>query len=101
MPRVKVGQAQPDRKTLDVEIAHLRDLDVSALRARWHTVFRRRPPPHLARHLLYRVLAYRLQAEHLGDLDSEVQRLLDRSGSPEKAGDRAVDLSRCTASLRA
>ena len=29
-----------------------------------------------------------------------VQRLLDRSGSPEKAGHRAVDLSRCTASLR-
>jgi hypothetical protein len=43
-------------------------------------VFRRRPPPHLPRHLLYRVLAYRLQADHLGDLDSESQRLLDRSG---------------------
>jgi hypothetical protein len=47
----------------------LRDLDVGALRARWHTVFRRRPPPHLPRHLLFRVLAYRLQADTLGDLD--------------------------------
>jgi Protein of unknown function (DUF2924) len=45
MPRVKIGQAQPDRKTLDVEIARLRDLDVGVLRARWHTVLRRRPPP--------------------------------------------------------
>jgi hypothetical protein len=33
MPRVKIGPAPPDRKTLNVEIARLRDLDVSALRA--------------------------------------------------------------------
>jgi hypothetical protein len=38
MPRTKIGSAQPDRKTLDLEIAHLRELDVAALRARWHTV---------------------------------------------------------------
>ena len=72
MPRVKIGPALPDRSVLNVEIARLRDLDISELRARWHSVFRRRPPPHLPRHLLYRVLAYRLQAEHLGDLDSEM-----------------------------
>jgi hypothetical protein len=30
----------------------------------------------------------------LGDLDGESQRLLDRSESPEKAGQRAVDLDR-------
>ena len=38
MPRVRIGPAIPDRKTLDAEIARLRDLDVGALRARWHTV---------------------------------------------------------------
>ena len=80
MPRVKIGPALPDAKTLDVEIARLRDLDVGALRARWHNVFRRRPPPHLPRHLLFRVLAYRLQADRLGDLDAESQRLLDGCG---------------------
>ncbi len=64
MPRVKVGPAPP---TLDVELARLRDLDAGALRAGWQNVFRRQPSPHLQRHLLFRVLAYRLQADQLGD----------------------------------
>src|SRR6476646_3080881 len=88
MPHAKNGRLQPDRKAIDVGIARLRELDVGALRARWHTVFGRRAPAHLPRHLLFRILAYRLQADHLGDLDSESQPLLDRSESPEKAGQR-------------
>jgi hypothetical protein len=39
-------------------------------------VFRRVAPPHLPRHLLFRVLAYRLQADKLGDLDNDTRRLL-------------------------
>jgi Protein of unknown function (DUF2924) len=100
MPRVKIGPALPDRKTLDGEIARLRDLDVGALRSRWLNVFGHRPHPHLPRHLLFRVLAYRLQADVSGDLDGESHRLLDRSVSPEDAGQRAVDLDRRTANLR-
>ena len=100
MPRVRIGPAEPDRKTLDVEIARLRDLDVVGLRNRWHAVFGRQASPHLPRHLLFRVLAYRLQADQLGDLDSESRRLLDSSESPEKAGRNAVDLRRRTAELR-
>ena len=92
MPRVRIGPALPDRDTLDVEIARLRDLDIAALRRRWHTVFGRRPPPHLPRHLLFRILAYRLQADQLGDLDDVSRRLLDGSGSPEKAGQNAANL---------
>jgi hypothetical protein len=90
MPRGKIGRTRPDSKAIDVEIARLRDLDVGALRARWHTVFGRRSPSHLPRHLLFRILAYRLQADLLGDLDAESQRLLDRSETPENAGQRAV-----------
>src|SRR5437588_7514257 len=100
MARVKIGAAVPDREAVDVEIARLRDLDANALRARWQAVLGRPAPSHLPRHLLYRVLAYRLQADHLGDLDGESQRLLDRSASPEDAGQRAVDLGRRNTDVR-
>jgi hypothetical protein len=100
MPRVKVGPALPDAKTLDVEIARLGDLDIGALQARWRNLFRRRPPPHLPRHLLFRVLAYRRQADHWGDLDAESQRLLDATASPEDAGKRAIEIKRLTTYLQ-
>jgi hypothetical protein len=100
MPRVVIGPALPDRASLDNEIAHLRDLAVAELRSRWQNVFGRRPHPQLPRHLLFRVLAYRLQADVLGDLDGESQCLLDRSVSPEDAGQRAMELARRTADLR-
>jgi hypothetical protein len=100
MARVKIGPAVPDRETVVAEIARLRELDIGELRNRWHTVFGRRPPVHLPRHLLFRVLAYRLQADHFGDLDGECQRLLDCSESPEEAGQRAADLGRRTSELR-
>jgi hypothetical protein len=102
MRRVVIDPAVPDRGSLDNEIARLRDLDVGELRARWHTVFRRRAPPHLPRHLLFRILAYRLQADRLGDLDADNRRLLDRIGSgPSDGIDRLVaDLNRPRAELR-
>src|SRR6266545_4627718 len=99
MPRVKVGPAPSDNKTLDIEIACLRDLDIRGLQIRWHNEFGRRPPPHLPRHLMFRVLAYRLQADRLGDLDAGSQRLLDGAGPAEDAGRRAMDLDRLTANL--
>ena len=55
--------------SLDDEIARLRDLDLHGLRARWQSMLRHQPPSHLPRHLLFAVLAYRLQADELGDLD--------------------------------
>jgi hypothetical protein len=98
--RIRIGSAAPDRKAFDVELAHLREFDVGTLRARWQTMFRRKPAPHLPRHLLIRVLAYRLQADQLGDLDAESKRLLDRAGSPEQAGQRAVNQSRRVAEIK-
>jgi hypothetical protein len=90
MARQAIGPAAPDRKSLDIEIARLRGLDVGALQSCWHTVFGRRAPAHLPRHLLLRILAYRIQADLLGDLDPESQRLFNRSTSPETAGQRAL-----------
>jgi phosphatidylserine/phosphatidylglycerophosphate/cardiolipin synthase-like enzyme len=49
---------------------------------------------------LFRVLAYRLQVDRLGDLDGESRRLLDGSETPEDAGKRAVDPNRLTADVR-
>jgi hypothetical protein len=100
MPRVKIGAAVPDRKSLDVEVARLRDLDVGELRVRWQNAFGRPPHPHLPRHLLFRGLAYRLQADQLGDLDAESRQLLDRAASPEAAGQRAVERGRLNPNLR-
>jgi hypothetical protein len=50
--------------------------------------------------VLFRVLAYRIQADRLGDLDGESQRLLDHATSPEDSGQRAVDLARRAVTLR-
>jgi Protein of unknown function (DUF2924) len=100
MPRVRIGPALPDQAALDVEIARLRDLDIAGLRGRWHSVFGRQAPSHVPRHLLFRMLAYRLQADRFGDLDDESRRLLDRSGSPEKAGQKATTLARHIADVR-
>jgi hypothetical protein len=65
----------------------VRDLDLAGLRARWHSVFRRKAPDHLPRHLLYRMIAYRLQAERLGDLDRATERFLDRVAEGTGKGD--------------
>jgi hypothetical protein len=64
---------------LEDEIARLRDLDIAMLRAQWRTVFGgSKAPPHLPRHLLLAMIAYRLQAEVFGDLDAETLRLLKK-----------------------
>jgi hypothetical protein len=103
MPRVVIDPALPDRASLDNEIARLRGLDIEGLRARWHTLFRRRAPPHLPRHLVFRILAYRLQADRLGELDADTRRLLDRigSGASDEADRLAADLNRPRTELRA
>src|SRR5215207_1054128 len=102
MLRVVIDPAVPDRASLDNEIARLGGLDVAELRARWHTVFRRRAPSHLPRHLLFRILAYRLQADRLGDLGADIRRLLERigSGSPDGINRIVADLNRPRTALR-
>jgi hypothetical protein len=81
-----MAESLSGRDGVDAEIARLRDLDLAGLRARWRTIFRRTAADRLPRHLLFRVLAYRLQAERFGHLDKDTERFLDRVASGVQAG---------------
>ena len=69
--------------SIEDEIVHLRGLDLKGLRARWQSVLQRPAPDHLSRHLLFAIIAYRIQADRFGDLDHETRQLLDRTGAKE------------------
>ena len=69
--------------SIEIEIVHLRGLDLKGLRARWQSVLQRPPPDYLPRHLLFAIIAYRIQADRFGDLDHETRQLLDRTGAKE------------------
>lgn len=99
MPRIGIASAPKSRESIDVEIAHLRDLDVVGLQNRWLATFGRRAPSHVPKHLLFRILAYRLQADRLGDLDKSSRDLLDRPGTPEEAGRNAIHPKRAATTL--
>ena len=53
------------------------------LLSRWQSVFQRPAPAHLPRHLLFAIIAYRIQADRLGDLDRETMQVLDRTHSKQ------------------
>jgi hypothetical protein len=75
-----VGSA---RTSIGDEIAHLRGLDLRGLRSRWQSVFGGPAPAHLTRHLLFAVIAYRVQADRFGDLDHATRQVLDRTIAKE------------------
>jgi len=58
------------------QLADLAHLDLDDLRRRWRRLNGRPAPEHLPRHLLVRLIAYRIQAEMFGDLDSKSIKLL-------------------------
>jgi Protein of unknown function (DUF2924) len=84
------------RRTIEDEIAHLRDLDLKRLRARWQNEFGRLAPEHLTRHLLFRIIAYEVQADRLGDLDAETLKVLRQAAGLER---RPPAVSRALAEL--
>jgi hypothetical protein len=84
MPKARRPAGGPNADPLGAEIARLRNLPVEALRVRWRMIFRRDAPPHLPRHFLFAMIAYRLQAEVMGDLDAKTVRLL-----------KQIDLASC------
>src|SRR5689334_22104678 len=74
-------------ESVEAEIDQLQTLDFDALQLRWRAQFGRAAPA-LSKHLLLRLLAYRLQAQVFGDLSPATRRLLDdlaRKNSPGQA----------------
>ena len=100
--RTGLARSSGAKISVEDEIAHLRDLDLAGLRARWHSVFQRSPPLHLPRHLLFAVLAFRIQADRFGDLDHETRKVLDRTDVHETGSamsDRLMSLDQKRTSL--
>jgi hypothetical protein len=58
------------------ELAGLAALDLDTLQRRWRRLTGRPAPEHLPRHLLVRLIAYRIQADTFGDLDGKSIKLL-------------------------
>ena len=77
---------------LEDEIARLRDLDLTGLHARWKALTGRKAPPHLPKHLLLRLLAYRLQADAFGDLDKATIRFLEQLATGGRKANAPVPL---------
>src|ERR1700685_3481466 len=71
------------QNSIEDEIAHLRRLNLKGLRSRWQGVFQRPAPAHLTQHLLFAVLAYRIQADRFGDLDHATRQLLDGTATKQ------------------
>jgi Protein of unknown function (DUF2924) len=57
-----------EESELRESVANLATLDLAGLRLQWRNVFSGTAPLHLPKPLLARILAYRLQADALGDL---------------------------------
>ena len=82
MQKRRSGRAST-KTSIGDEIAHLRGLDLKGLRSRWQSVFQRLPPDRLPGHLLFAIIAYRVQTDRLGDLDHETTQVLDRTDAKD------------------
>jgi hypothetical protein len=76
------------KASIEEEIAKLRDLDLGGLRLRWRNMFGKPAPEHLTRYLLFRIIAYRLQADRSGDLDHETLKVLAKAAGKQGEASR-------------
>jgi Protein of unknown function (DUF2924) len=84
-------------QSIEGEIARLRDLDLQGLKIRWQNTFGRAAPAHLTRYLLFKILAYKIQADRLGDVDPDTLKILENAGGHGK--DRSAVVSAGLAKL--
>lgn len=78
MPDQQRHRQASRREWLAAELDALPGMDIAALRTQYRQLHRKAAPPHLPRWLLVRIVAYRVQALALGDLDPETIRILER-----------------------
>ncbi len=71
-------------------VVDLEGHDLNGLRRHWRAYLGGKPPTHLLRWLLMRVLAYRLQSDAFGGLEKSIQRML----CSEKDDDAAAPFDR-------
>jgi hypothetical protein len=81
------------QERLAVELDALTGLDLETLRRHYRQLHRKAAPAHLPRWLLVRIVAYRMQALALGDLDPETVRILDRVARDHARAKSAKDES--------
>ena len=79
--------APDETERLKSEIARIKTLGLDELLAQWRNVFAKRAPKTLSRSLLIRILAYRVQADALGDLDVRILASARRLRGSGQAGE--------------
>ena len=90
------GMSSPARRPVEESelrkgVANLATVDLAGLRLQWRNVFGGAAPLHLPKPLLARILAYRLQADALGDLSDTVRRTLEGTRSSGLGGQAGGD----------
>ena len=65
---------------ISLEIAGLADMDAEAVRRRWRAITGRQAPTRLPRHVLVRMLAWRLQIDAVGGPDLATEKFMERLG---------------------
>lgn len=80
-------------RSIEDEIAHLRSLNLKGLRSRWQGIFQKPAPAHPSQHLLFAVIAYRIQADRFGDLDHATKHMLNGLGSKDVGSTLSAQLA--------
>lgn len=67
------------------EILRLEAIGIEGLQSRWRAALGSKAPEHLSRTILIGILAHRMQAEAIGELDNDTAKLLDRIGANHRS----------------